>query len=175
MLKEKFLHRHSRNHKKRKFKQGYTKMTMYRGELPFHQSMRDYHRTHDDMYYSYSDLDFTPVYKYLYENVDRNWNDIYSEVIKKTRPRFRYLLDDYLGWTLTKNIIFEEHIPYIYHWFGRTSGIVLERFFIDENNILRYYTSEEEAMKNAQILVRQDKIKKLIEISKKLGSQQSNQ
>lgn len=164
MLKEKFLHRKSRFIKKWKVKQNYTKDNFFGEEFPNHLSMRAYHRR-ATQFHNHCYLDFTPVSRLLDERVNNNWDDIYSELIKKTKPRYRYLLDNYLDWQISEPLFFE-HVPYKKRgYYSRPgSGIMLELFFVDEQNILRYYETEEEVLKQANILIRIDKLKKLEEL-----------
>lgn len=162
MNKVKFLHRKGGNVKKWKVKKNYTKISFYGGELPFHESMRKFH-SRGNCFYNHGYIDFTPVSKLFKERINQDWNDIYSEIIKKTSPKFRWLLEDFLRWQI-QIPIFIEHTPYHKRW-TRNCDILLHNYFIDENNLLRYYETEEDLLKDVRILIRIDKLEKLAKLS----------
>ncbi|MCK9416855.1 hypothetical protein M0Q97_09385 [Candidatus Dojkabacteria bacterium] len=60
----------------------------------------------------YTWLDFHTICdKYLLTKIDKSWDDIYADMIKKTKPKFRYLLDDYLDYKFFNSFIIVKAIP----------------------------------------------------------------
>ena len=87
MLKRKYLHRKSRRANwstdwdVKKFKRG-NDLDLF-SDLPFHQSIRGKYSRR------YSNYDLTPLYKFIESKIGQNWNNIFSEIVKKVKPKFK--------------------------------------------------------------------------------------
>ena len=76
--------------------------------------------------------DTSPLVNFLYSKLGEDWNDIYSEIIKKTKPKFRYEIDFRLKYnTVLIPIYDDDFIPR-----DERGYILSDFFFIDMNNIL---------------------------------------
>lgn len=162
MNKVKYLHRKGRDIKKWKYKKNYTKDNFYGEKLPYHESIRNKHKRGWDNYWCYNNgLDFTPVGYYIEEHINCKWNDIYSKILKKIKPKNRWMLNDYLSWYIcTVHIV--DYTPYLsrYH----SNKIAYGCLFIDEDGILRKYNSEKEIKEMTLKKIRRDKLLKLKKI-----------
>lgn len=161
MNKVKRLHRKGPFSKKWKHKQNFTK-NMDGIELPYRESIRRiYKKNSTSSFFDYRDgLDFTPVWCFLEERIGQNWNDLYSDIISKTRPKYRWCLENFLKWQIVP-VTYENYLPYRAN-FGSTR-LVLYDFFVDWNNKLRCYQTKEELYNIAIKLERRDKLIQLKE------------
>jgi hypothetical protein len=111
MNKVKYLHTKTKNTKKdykNKFKQKHKPTCI-----------EDYdnltiHRSYSCMWWKrhYTWLDFHTICdKYLLTKIDQSWDDIYADMIKKTKPKYRHLLDDYLDYKFFNGFIIVKAIP----------------------------------------------------------------
>jgi hypothetical protein len=163
MNKQKYLHRKGRDDKKWRTHNNHTK-NLYGEESPFRESIRDKHKNEARYYWNWeTGIDFTPVGCYLEENVNREWSEVYSEIIKKIQPKKRWQLERYLHWQLAK-VVFNDYMPYLPFYSGHKPAI--DWLFIDENCILRKYNTIEELEDMAIKKVRRDKLIRLLEIEK---------
>jgi len=160
MNKQKYLHRKGHDDKKWKNHSNCNKNNCG-DETPFRESIRDKHKK--EYFWNWKiGLDFTPTGEYIEENVNRNWDDVYSEIIKKTKPKFRWLLENFLDYFLAKAVIVD-YIPYRSSW--NRSTIVLNWVFVDEDGILRNYNTTKEVEDMSKRKIRRDKLLKLQKIS----------
>lgn len=159
MNKHKYLHRKGRDDKKWRTHDNRTKKH-YGDDAPFHESIRDKHKQESRYFWNWqTGIDFTPVGCYIEENLNRDWDDVYSEIIKKVKPKYRWQLENYLDWCIAK-VTWIDHVPYLRH--GR---IPIEWTLVDEDNILRKYETEKEILDIANKKVRKDKLLKIQEIA----------
>lgn len=156
MKKDKYLHRNGSSNKW-KVKKNTTK-NKYGDFLPFRESIRNVHKLDECSYY-YNCIDFSPLYKFLEENINRNWNSVYTEILKRTKSKFRYELEKYHLSPLRDRVMIIDYIPYIKRY-GRLP-IALNVLFIDEENILRMYDSKDELKRIALIKKRKEKLLKM--------------
>ena len=96
--------------------------------------------------------------EYIEKNVNRNWDEVYSEIIKKIRPKFRWQLDSFLNWFLAKSVIID-YIPYCSSW-NRTI-IITNHVFIDNDGILRKYDTVKDVEDMSKRKIRRDKLLKI--------------
>jgi len=108
--------------------------------------------------------------KYLKSKIGENWNDVYTDMIKKTKPKYRYLLDYYISYgNPHKNITYIDEIPYITKYLYRRSrtptnyGECVEKIYIDVDGILTYHETEEDMLGVAKYKLRQKKLKRILE------------
>jgi hypothetical protein len=159
MLKIKYLHRKSRprnsNWDIKKYKK--IKNINVFSELPLHESFRSKHK--------WSNLDMTPLKEFLESKIGCNWNDVYSEIISKTKKNMRYSVDDFIRYCVViKPIYDDEFIPMMSN--GRkyfTNNLTLEnRLFVDMNNIL-VRKNKEELLIDSKKYIRKMKIQQILE------------
>lgn len=162
-MRDKFLHRKGRNHKKWKIKNKNTKQ-LYGQELPYKESIRQKHKNYRYFFHWKDGVDFSPLGCYLKENINKNWNNIYSEIIKKTKPKYRYHLDSYLKFKVN-TVVYVDYLPYFWY-FSKSDKLSTNVLFIDYKNILRFYSTEEELYDIAIKASRRDKLIRLGEIAK---------
>lgn len=153
MQKKKYLHRRKGDKNESKL---YTNNKFRRNNnvdvfsyLPNRESIRQYRRC-------YSYFDYKPLTEFLMSKIGCDWNDIYSELLKKVKSNYRYEIDIYLD-DICKNVIYDiDFIPRNSH--GR---ILSDRLFVDMNNILSF-KSKEELIIDSNRLIRQNKLKNII-------------
>jgi len=165
MLKKKYLHRKERNTTHHKWydkdQNKFEKNIDLFSDLPTHQSIRRC---------GYSqNCDTTPLREFLYSNVGKDWNDIYSEIIKKTKPKFRYEIDFRLKYNMvTVPIYDDDFIPR-----DERGRILSDFFFIDMNNIL-VKKSREELLSDARKYKRRKKLEQILESQKENQENQNS-
>jgi len=154
MLKKKYLHRKERNTTYHKWNyrdlNSYEKNINLFSDLPTHQSIRRC---------GYSqNCDTTPLREFLYSKIGENWNDVYSEIIKKTKPKFRYEIDFRLKYNMVMVPIYDDDfIP------RDERGYILSNFFfIDMNNIL-VIKNKQDLLYDAKKYKRKIKLEKILE------------
>jgi len=157
MLKIKYLHRKSRDRRNR----GYWTYNSNKNidifdDIPFHEKMRK-------KYYAYwPNMDFTPLYEFINSKIGQDWNDVYSEILKKTKKKYRHDIDDCLGGSgwfyMVKTPIYDEDmIPR-----DENGRILRNIIFVDYNNILTK-KSEEELLVDSKRYIRKIKMMKILE------------
>lgn len=99
MLKQKFLHRKSRN--KRGYKQWDIKkyhrvknLDIFSDKTPQHEPIRRKYRWHN--------IDTYPLEKFIESKIGCDWDDVYSEIISKTKPNFRKEIDQAIDYYVIK-------------------------------------------------------------------------
>lgn len=151
MLKQKYLYRKIRKRGKDDYipynKKVKKNLDLF-SDLPTHQSV---HKKYRD------GIDTTPLDKFIKSKIGENWNDVYSELLTKIEPKFRYYIDNSLEWIVQIPIYDEDLIPR-----SRYGDVLGYRIFIDMNNILTF-KSKEELIFNAKRTVRLEKLKKILE------------
>lgn len=161
MLKRKYLHRKSRRANwstdwdVKKFKRG-NDLDLF-SDLPFHQSIRGKYSRR------YSNYDLTPLYKFIESKIGQNWNNIFSEIVKKVKPKF-------------KKDIFTSMRSYRYYHFCSVMlypiydndfiprneyGRILSDFLFVENGIL-VKKSEQQIISDAKKYQRNEKLNKIL-------------
>jgi len=102
------------------------------------------------------------LFNYLKTKIEQNWDDIYSDLIKKTRPRYRYLLDKELDWFIQKPKYYINEVPYgkrySYH-----DNIMSGVFYNDKEGYLRYFDTKEDLLFYAKNKLRENKLKRLFD------------
>lgn len=161
MLKQKFLHRKSRN--KRGYKQWDIKkyhrvknLDIFSDKTPQHEPIRRKYRWHN--------IDTYPLEKFIESKIGCDWDDVYSEIISKTKPKFRKEIDQAIDYYVIRIVFYEDFIPY-----GARYGkirILNDLIFIDNNNILTRKTLEEIMLESKQ-QIRKEKLKQIIENQEK--------
>ena len=157
MLKKKYLHRKSRNSRYthgwdvKKFKRG-KNLDFFSDKLPLHQRMGGS---------NWSNYDNTPLYEFIKSKIGKDWNDVYSEIVSKTKKKFRWNIDFSLQWMVHKPLYDGNFIPRDLR--GR---ILSDVIYIDMNNILVKKTKEE-ILIESKALLRREKLKKIMENQEK--------
>jgi len=160
MNKKKYLHRKGQDDKKWRIHNNRTKKN-WGDETPFRESIRDTHKNESRYFWNWqTGLDFTPTGKYLEENINRDWDEIYSDVIKKIKPKYRYQLEDYLDWYVC-DVMIIDYIPYIGKY--NRSRMAINWLFVDEEGILRNYKTKKDILDMARRKIRRDKLIKIQE------------
>jgi hypothetical protein len=170
MLKEKFLHRHGRSyydsyyncesycrHSKKFRNVDITDMPDY---CQFDEIFNDFRAKPKRFYYKYSYIDTEPLYKFIESKIGCDWNEVYSEILTKTKKKYRNEIENTIKWAIKRPIYDENYIP------RDTYGRILKNFiYINlENKIVRM--SEDEILREANKYLRKDKMKKLLEAIK---------
>ena len=154
MLKIKYLHRRSRSEKSDAFwrtkKYWRIKNINLFSDLPFHQSIKK----------GYSNYDITPLYKFLESKIGQNWNDVYSEIVKKISKKYRHSIDKYMHsrcWgVLAFPIYDDDFIP------RNSTGRILRNCLFVENDII-VRKEEQEIISDAKRYQRKEKLNQILE------------
>ena len=154
MLKDKYLHR-----KKRKVSyhrdwdnKKYQRVPKYKYDLslPKKEPIRKV--------YNYKSIDFTPLTEFLETKIGYDWNDIYTEIILKTKTKFRYHLEKELSWHVQNPIYDKNFIPRT-----KYGNLFVGYFYINENNKLSIYKTKEELFLDSTRKKRKEKMLRIIE------------
>jgi hypothetical protein len=106
-------------------------------------------------------LDFHNICdKYLLTKIDQSWNDIYADMIKKTKPKYRYLLDDYLNYKFFYNFIIVKSIPQSIYPYPRYN-IVDKPFLYD--GTLKLLKTKQELEIFTKNIKREQKLNRILE------------
>jgi len=165
MLKNKFLYRRS-NFSRRQYQYVKTKrnndIDLF-SDLPYHESMKKY----GDNYHCHH-YDNKPLSDFLDSKIGENWNDVYSEILKKVQHNFKYLLDNDLKYLIRRPIYYDDYIPMDTYRYYRTS-ICSDRLYIDLNNII-CYKSKDEILSESKRIVRKLKLQEIFDNEKESQS-----
>ena len=99
---------------------------------------------------------------YLKKYVGSDWNDVYSDMISKTNPRYRHLLESDLRYTPIRPTVFIDEKPYSYRWYHRRDALLINRVYIDSDNILQFFETEEELIEHCKYKMRHKKLERLL-------------
>jgi len=160
MLKDKFLYRKCRN---TSIDKQYTKTRRNNNidlfsDLPTHQSI-------NCIYYNrYHNYNFKPLEEFINSKIGEDWNDIYSEIITKIKPKYRYLLKFDLNYIICKPMYYDDYIPYDNRSYRRHS-ICCDRLYVDLNNII-CYKSKDEILSDSKRIVRKLKLQEIFDNEK---------
>lgn len=162
MLKQKFLHRKSRNkrhHKKWDEKYHRIKnLDIFSDNVPQHEPIRRKYR--------WCNIDTDPLKEFIESKIGCDWDDVYSEILSKIDPKFRREIDNSIDYYIIKNAYYnEEFIPYGQRKYGKFR-ILYDEIFLDNNNILTK-KSLEEIMLDSKRFLRLEKLKKIKEEQEK--------
>jgi len=155
MIKTKYLHRKQRkvnSHRdwdNKKYKR--VPKHKYETTLPKKESIKKVYR--------YNYLDFTPLSEFLEAKIGENWDAVYSEILTKIKPKFRYQLEQSFEWLLYDVCYTEDFKPY-----GNWNRLLINCLFIDEKNILQQYNTEQELITDSKKKLRREKIRRILEI-----------
>lgn len=155
MLKIKYLHRRTRKDNRRswsskKYKRDTNNTIDVFSDLPLYQPIRGEYRN----WYNFDD---TPLYEFMYSKVGENWDDVYSEILKKIKPKYRADIEHTLSHNITNYIYDEKNIPR--YPSGKIASYTL---FVDMNNVL-CYKSEKEILLDSKKYIRVQKLKEILE------------
>lgn len=157
MLKDKYLHRkYGRTHDDRYVSKKHKKeknVDLFSDDLPFHNGVGKKYKT---------GYDLKPLVEFVESKVGCDWNDVYSEILTKINNKVRYNIDQNIMWWVIKTPIYDEdYIPR-----DRRGTILNDQLFIDMDNIIRKYSTEEN-ISNSKRYMRREKIRQMLENIKK--------
>lgn len=108
--------------------------------MPFYGKMtsKTYRR---GLYVNYQHID-----NMLMERIGYDWNDVYSELLSKIRlGKYRYEYDIALNLSISKDVYYVDNLPYKIR---RGLQILLSEYlFVDEDNKISYYETEDDLKK----------------------------
>ncbi len=136
-------------------------------KMPFHLSIGS---ISDSYNRNKTQLDFWYICKkYLISKIGEQWDDVYVDMIKKTKPKYRYLLNNYISYgNPHKHITYIDEIPYITKYMSNNSNryyrrSIVENVYVDIDGILTYHETEEDMLNVAKYRLRQKKLKRILE------------
>lgn len=121
-------------------------------DLPKHLPMKKHN--------VYNSINWGPLFNFLESKVGEEWNDVYSEIISKTKKRFRHELNSLLDWFVKKPIYNDDFLP-----MNERGGILSDILFIDMNNVLCMKTKDE-LIRDAKKIKRKIKLQQILENEK---------
>jgi len=109
-------------------------------------------------------LDFWSIgTEYLKSKIGEYWGDVYKDMIKKTKPKFRYLLDEYIS---CGNPVIPTYycnfIPYKLNRWSYDGIMIIDDIYINFDGILSYHKTREDAIMVAKPLIRREKLKRIL-------------
>lgn len=127
----------------------------FREPIKFRRYMWDWddYKTRIDFY--------QPLKKYLKEKLGEDWNDLYSDILSKTKPKYRHILEEDINYLISRNIKWENEVPYNLTYWRRVSPIY-GRYFIDKQNKIRYFEEEEDLLRWAKMNLIQRKLERIL-------------
>jgi hypothetical protein len=159
----------------RKFKCKFKYIEDY-DNLPKHESIRP-KNVQEFNFSTYLDF-LTILNKYFKGKIGESFDNIYTDLIKKTKPKYRYFLDHSLTKILIDVCYYDSGIPksknrqknYYYNnngFYFTKNNLILEKFYLDEERKLRYFETKEELIEYTKIKIRQKKLERILNKYKK--------
>lgn len=100
--------------------------------------------------------------RYKAITVGQNFDDVYSDLVKKTKPRYRHLLDEYINWDVRTPIGYDKDgVPHIVKHTYR-SRLAYNMIFINKEGVLEYHETLEDLLIFYKNKMRENKLKKLL-------------
>lgn len=161
MNKKKLLHRKTRKSSKTHYADSKYHRRLHKGknvdllgdDLPKHVRIRPHKYR--------GGLNVTPLYEFLQTKVGENWDDVYSEILTKIDPKYRYMIDSYISnnngwWSMIESPIYDDiMIPR-----NDRGRILIDTLFVDYNNILVKKT-EEDILSDSLRYIRLEKLRRI--------------
>jgi len=153
MIKVKYLHRRQRKSEYRsweskKYKRDNT-LDLFL-PLPYNQPIRRNFR-------EFRNFSSTPLYEHIYSKIGYNWNDVYSEIIKKIKPKYRRDIDYDIRYHF-KDVVYDENfIPR-----SLDGRMLINTLYIDFNNIICYKTKDD-ILNDSKRFLRHIKLQEILE------------
>lgn len=160
MLKVKYLHRKSGNskfknyHHTRKYKRDNT-IDLLSSELPIRQSITSK--------FKWYNLDTAPLKEFIYSKIGEKWDDVYSEIIKKIKKKFRTEIESCIDYYVVRNTHYDENFIPRYMKYYKNRDILINHPFVDINGIL-VIKSEQEILSDSKRYIRFKKLEELLKI-----------
>lgn len=134
-------------------------------KLPFRQSIKPKSEVVWNRDKTY--LDFYAIgKKYFKYKIGEHWNDVYSDMIKKTSPKYRHLLERFVNrnygyaFPIISNVDYIDEIPYMRYY--RVDIKCVNKIYINKDGILTFHSTEEELMNVARYRLRQKKLERIL-------------
>jgi len=118
--------------------------------LPYKQSIRKNCR-------EFRNFDSTPLYEFIYSKIGENWDDVYSEIIKKVKPKYRKDIEYDIRYHIKEVIYDDRYIPR-----SPYGNVLSNKLYVDFNNIV-CYKDMQEIMIDSKKMIRYQKLKELME------------
>jgi len=128
--------------------------------LPIREPMRkrnywwDYYDTTQICFYGY-------LRNRLKESIGEYWDDIYSDLITKTKPKYRYILEQDINWTIEKVVLWKKEVPYRKRYWRDYSPLT-GKVFLDKEGKIRIFHEEEDLLKWAKIKHIEKKLERIL-------------
>lgn len=101
------------------------------------------------------------LYPYLETKIGQYWNDIYTDIISKTKPKHRFLIDREIDWNISLNVFYEDFIPYSNYTFHGVREIRNYGLYVDRDGLIQKY-NKEEYRRNIRALKRKLKLDNIL-------------
>jgi hypothetical protein len=126
--------------------------------LPKRESMRYNSRNSWDSHRNFVNWDH--MRKYFKTKVGENWDDVYSDMLSKLKEKYKYEYRENSKWNyfIETKIIIVDDLPY-----NTWGHLTVNCVFVDENNILSYYETEEALKTEYKIRLRKKKFLNIID------------
>lgn len=157
MLKIKYLHRQAGRQKDeywtRRYKRDNT-IDLF-SELPKHESIRSRYR--------WFNIDTTPLYEFIHSKIGCEWNDVYSEIIKKTKKKYRREIEHSIDYYVVRKPNYDSNfIPRHIKYYRNPKNDMIKDFpFVDINGILVIKT-EQEILLDSKKYIRMKKLQEIL-------------
>jgi len=129
--------------------------------LPKRESMRQNSKKHNHNHKSF--LNYQHIDNFLKERIGYNWDDIYSELLSKTKGKYKYKLRENgeRWWLIETTIVYnnDKHPPR-----NIKGNILINILFVDENNIISYYNSPHKIITEYRNRILIKKLKSILRI-----------
>lgn len=166
MNKIKYIHNKEKIHKKcydeyKKIKHKPIHIEDYE-RLAFREKIKPIVRKNYKTYLSFWNI----CEKYLKSKIGEYWDDVYSDMIKKTKPKYRHLLDEYIsfGNPAIPSYYFD-FIPCKISWYKNNFSdmcVIFNEVYINIDGILTYNETLEETLIIAKNDTRKEKLKRIL-------------
>lgn len=165
MLKQKLLHRPVYNSPKQREWNSKHKKTFdfFDDRSPSRESIKPrkyYHKNH------WNDVDTTPLKNFLEKKSEtaEYWDDVYSEILTKIKPKKRWLIDRAIEWYVDFPLYDEEYKPRLCSGFHNWRLPREGRLFVDYYGRLVKSTTEDIEY-FSKLCIRRDKLLQIEKIS----------
>lgn len=136
--------------------------------LSFHEPMRN---RNSDWTRRKTVLDFWLICKkYLKSKIGEKWDDVYSDMVKKTNPKYRHLLEKYVwDWDNPYKSIYyingvaHRQTPHYRSLRYRINkGKCVNIIYVDDNGVLNYHETEKDLLSYSKNRLREKKLERIL-------------
>ena len=175
MWKQKYLHTKTKPREQEYYhRKRYNTIEILSDYLPLHESCRP---RRPNAFYKYpplSCISLYPLYLFLTARINKDWSEVYTEILDKTKPKCHWMIKEHLKDLVSRQYYYNGFVPtrVVNNWKkGKIERPITKEFFIDIDGVLRYFEEKKDLLTLSK---KYERRAKLIQIFENVDKNQSD-